>query len=397
MNRLRRLTRSALTFAMLITTAGLGLATTTGPAAAAAEDPKVGTPCTAADLGKRSPYVKSSTVTPTVTHFKTFYVTAGSVGNHTVTLQKSTVVTVTVGTSVTITSTFDTKVLGSVATAVQQTVNTSTATTDSESTAISWTFNAPGYYALYKGTRAVTGEYGSVNCGRVDKGDGTFATEWTDRPGGSYTTFTAIEEGAITCDDVVPAGTLMRLAQERLGCFGTAPRQEQETPAPEKQVSGEVVAPFAAPPGFTCEPGYYRVGTPDRLLNWWNVDGTNVFDLRGWSTSTRAMWTVCQGPVSNGMTEHVFINRQSGNCLTLVSGENANEGGRLVEDTCRTVDDHQRIYLYRDVPGSTKVGFQIKSTGFMIGQARVADRELVRQYSSGMADGTGTYILEKVA
>jgi hypothetical protein len=59
------------------------------------------------------------------------------------------------------------------------------------------------------------------------------------------------------------------------------------------------------------------------------------------------------------------------------------------------VDDGQRFHLYRDVPGSDLVGPQNKMSGSMLGQARVADGESPRQDSTGRADGTGTYVLER--
>ncbi|MEI5101822.1 hypothetical protein RB200_29050 [Streptomyces sp. PmtG] len=96
------------------------------------------------------------------------------------------------------------------------------------------------------------------------------------------------------------------------------------------------------------------------------------------------------------MTEHVFINRESGKCVTLVSAETAAEGGRMDEENCRITDGSQRFHVYQDVPGSGLIGPQNKLTGFMAGQSRVTDNEIMRQYSTGNADGTGTYLLEKI-
>ncbi|SEG95555.1 hypothetical protein SAMN05444920_109100 [Nonomuraea solani] len=383
---------------MFATSTAIGTIAMGGTATAAA-DPVVGQPCTAADLGKRHPLVKSATLTPTITHFKTFFVTSGTTGSQVVTLEHTNQIQVAVGTITQITATFNLGVLGNVQAFVNRTVTKTTSSTDRESTQMTWNFVAPGYYGLFKGTRKVTGEYGSINCGRVDKGGGQYATEWIERPGGAYTTYTVMEEGAIRCEDVVPANSIMRQAQIQLGCDGRAAKEEAgRQRADEPSRGGDVVAPLAVPPGFTCDPGYYRIGTPDRLLNWWNQDGTDEIRLQAWSSSTRAQWLLCQGPVSNGMTEHVIITRYGdAKCLTLHSGETASEGGRLQEESCRTVDDRQRFYLYRDVPGSDKIGFQVKSSGFMAGQAVVANNQVLRQYSMGMADGTGTYILEKIA
>ncbi|MET7333569.1 hypothetical protein [Nonomuraea sp. NPDC005650] len=391
-----RWTRGVLLPALIAVAMAAGTVAAAGPASAAA-DPKAGDACTTADLGKRYPFVKSATTTPTITHFKTFFVTAGTTGTQTITLETATTITVEVGTTTQILASFNIATLGRVESFVNRTVKKITSSTDRETTTITWNFLAPGYYGLFKGTRKVTGEYGSLNCARVDKGGGVYATEWVERPGGTYTTYSVMEEGAIRCEDVVPANSLMRLAQIQLGCDGApAKAREQQRATPSEQ-AGRVVAPFAAPPGFTCEPGYYRIGTPDRLLNWWNEDGTDEIRLRGWSSSSRAQWSLCQGPVSNGLPEYVLITRYSGKCLTLHSAETLSEGGRLMEGGCLTVDDRQRFYLYRDVPGSNLVGIQVKSSGYMAGQTRIADAESVRQYSMGMADGTGTYLLEKIA
>jgi hypothetical protein len=61
-----------------------------------------------------------------------------------------------------------------------------------------------------------------------------------------------------------------------------------------------------------------------------------------------------------------------------------------------TEDDLQRFYIYRDVPGSSKIGVQNKYTGSMIGYDRYADGEFLRQYSTGRQDGTGTFNLTGV-
>ncbi|MBT3162990.1 hypothetical protein HTV80_07705 [Streptomyces sp. Vc74B-19] len=54
------------------------------------------------------------------------------------------------------------------------------------------------------------------------------------------------------------------------------------------------------------------------------------------------------------------------------------------------------IYIYRDVPGSSKIGVQNKHTGFMMGYDRYADGEFLRQYSGGRQDGSGTFTLMEV-
>ncbi|WP_067460320.1 hypothetical protein [Actinomadura macra] len=383
--------------AMALSLAAVSMLTAASTAAAASADPKPGDTCTSADLGKRHPFIKSAVTDPTITHFKGYYVTDGSTGSQSVTLSTQTVITVQVGNTAQITSGFNIGTLFKVEAFVNSTVTKSTATTNTQSMTITWNFLKPGYYGVYQGTRKVTGEYGSLNCDRVDLGGGRYATRWVARPGGTYTTFSTIEEGAVRCEDKVPAGSIMRKAQTVLGCTGTPPQTRTQAPAPAKETpTGHALAPKALPPGFTCLPGYYRIGTPDRLLFWWNADGTDEFRLRAWGSSARPQWQVCQGPTSNGKVEHLLITRQSNKCLTLRPADVPSESVRLFEEGCRTVDDGQRFYVYQDVPGTDLVGLQNKLSGSMIGQERVTDNENMRQYSTGKADGTGTYVLEPI-
>lgn len=364
---------------------------------AAAEDPKAGDACTASDLGKRHPFIKSAVTEPTITHFKGYYITDGSTGSQSITMSTQTVITVEVGNTTQISSGFSIGTLFKVEAFANRTVKKSTATTNAQSQTITWNFLKPGYYGLYQGTSKVTGVYGSLNCGRVDLGGGRSATQWIERPGGTYTTFSTIEEGAVRCEDSVPAGSIMNKAQKILGCTGAPAQAAPKAPAPAaKAPTGRVAAPAALPPGFTCLAGYYRIGTPDRLLFWWNADGTAEFRLHAWAKSTRVQWQVCQGPATNGMVEHVFLTRQSKKCLTLRAADAPTESAPFYEEGCRTVDDGQRFYVYQDVPGSNLVGLQNKLTGFMIGQERVTDNDTMRQYSMGKADGTGTYVLEPI-
>ncbi|MGA4837751.1 hypothetical protein [Streptomyces sp. G45] len=400
---LGRLTTGTAALALLATSALASGAAVAAPAAAAA-GPKAGEACTSADLGKRHPFIKSVKVEPTVTHFKGYFVTAGSTGSQSVKLSTQTQVTVEVGTSTTVTTGFAFQVLVKAETAVNRTVKKTTATTSAEEQTITWNFTQPGYYGLYQGTRKVTGEYGSLNCDRVQQSDGTFATKWVERPGGQYTTFSTIEEGAIRCEDQVPADTIMKKAQEILGCAGTAAAEpERKAPAPRAadkdqrtSVSGERGA-SAVPPGFTCLPGKYRIGTPDRKLYWVTFGAGDYFRLRpGPRLPEGGTWSVCEGPESNGRTEYALVNSYKGRCATMPDHGEAAEGAMFRMDSCRTADDYQRFYIYRDVPGSDLVGLQLKANGHMVGQERVVDDTAMRQYSEGKADGTGTYVLEKV-
>ncbi|MEU4864213.1 hypothetical protein AB0G34_32915, partial [Kitasatospora aureofaciens] len=67
--------------AVTATAAAWALATVgfaASPAAAASATttaPRLGDTCTAADLGTRHPIIKTTEVTPTITHFKGWYVT----------------------------------------------------------------------------------------------------------------------------------------------------------------------------------------------------------------------------------------------------------------------------------------------------------------------------------
>ncbi|RFS87368.1 hypothetical protein D0T12_03820 [Actinomadura spongiicola] len=361
-------------------------------ASAATADPKAGDPCKAADLGKRYPFVKSAVTEPTITHFKGYYITDGSTGSQSVTMSTQTVITVEVGNSSQISSGFSIGTLFKVEAFVSRTVRKATATTNAESQTITWNFLKPGYYGLYQGTNKVTGVYGSLNCGRVDLGGGRYTTRWIERPGGTYTTFSTIEEGAVRCEDKVPANSIMSKAQKVLGCTGTPAQAAPRPPAPKPPTNQTA----AQPPGFTCLAGYYRIATPDRLLFWWNANGTDEFRLHSWANNARVQWQVCQGPTTNGMVEHVFLTRQSKKCLTLRASDAPTESAPFYEEKCRTVDDGQRFYVYDDVPGTNLVGIQNKMTGFMIGQERVTDNETMRQYSLGKPDGTGTYVLEPV-
>lgn len=400
---LSRLTTGTASLALIATSALAGVTALAGPAAAAG-DPRAGEACTSADLGKRHPFIKSVKVEPTITHFKGYFVTAGSTGSQSVKLSTQTQVTVEVGTSTTVTVGFAFEVLTKAETAVNRTVKKTTATTSAEEQTITWNFTQPGYYGLYQGTRKVTGEYGSLNCDRVDRGDGTYATQWTERPGGRYTTFSTIEEGAIRCEDQVPAGSIMKKAQEILGCEGTAAKERAtgKAPAPDSAHKGQEASgngergAGSVPPGFTCLPGKYRIGTPDRKLFWVTYGAGDYFRLRpGPRLPEGGTWSMCEGPQSNGKTEYALVNSYKGRCATMTD-HSGSEGAQFRMDPCRTADDYQRFYLYRDVPGSDLIGLQLKANGYMVGQERVVDDTAMRQYSQGKADGTGTYVLEKI-
>ncbi|WP_372410836.1 RICIN domain-containing protein [Streptomyces luteireticuli] len=415
MSHLRSPGRWARGLVALMAATASALATMTvvaGPAAAtvrpkpgvAADQPKLGDACTSVDLGKRYPYVKTAQVVPTITHFKGWYVTEGSTGSQTIETSTQSVVTVQVGLSVSIQGSFQIGVLGQVGGSLGLNVQMSSSHTSSESKSITWDFRRPGYYGLYEGTRKVTGQYGSLNCNRVDQGNGTFATKWIAGPeSGNFTTYTTLEEGAVRCEDTVPANSIMKKAQEVLGCSTAAARAHapaaKKAPTPAKK--DPVVRPRGSkvPPGFTCDQGYYKVATPERSLFWtaqaaWAGNGVLLSPAPSFGYDDQ--WQVCRGPETGGFAEHIFINRSSNKCLAVAEDTASTEGAPLQQADCKT-DDLQRFYVYRDVPGSDKIGAQNKFTGFMIGHERTADGQPLRQYSMGKPDGTGTYALVKTA
>ncbi|MFK8909397.1 hypothetical protein [Streptomyces sp. YS-3] len=423
----RGLWRTGLT--ILSAVAGCALAATTAtaapsatapgpskPAAVAAGQPKLGDACTSADLGKRYPYIKSTQVVPTITHFKGWYVTEGSTGSQTIETSTQTVVTVQVGLSANIQGNFQVDVLAQVGGSLGLNVQMSSSTTSSESKSISWDFRRPGYYALYEGTRKVTGQYGSLNCNRVDTGNGTYATQWIDGPdSGSYTTYTTLEEGAVRCEDTVPASSIMRKAQDLLDCGSTAAtakhaagpvpsakadraKHDTDTAVTAAQSMTPQPAKAAARAALNCQAAVYRIDVPGKPLNWSAPllanDGVRLRESTFFSAHLDN-WRLCNVTENNGVLEASLWNWGNGGCATIPANIANQEQAYLTTATCGE-DDLQRFYIYRDVPGSSKIGLQNKYTGSMMSHDRYADGELIRQYSSGRQDGTGTYTLTGV-
>ncbi|GAA3217473.1 hypothetical protein GCM10010468_40260 [Actinocorallia longicatena] len=381
------------------------------PAAAQAA-PAPGQACTAADLGKRHPIIKTTEVAPTITHFKGWYVTQGTAGYQNVTTSTQTTISVSVGLNGEIKGDFAVETLGNVGAMLGLNVHVDYTSTTSESTSVSWDFYEPGYYGVYKGTRKVTGTYGSLNCNRVQQGDGTWALKWIEGPdSGGFTTYTTLEEGAVRCEDNVPATSIMRKAQALLDC--ETPPSAGQAPGPvasakaaaagntavkgtaDKATGKTATARAAAPAGFTCDSGYYKIGTPDQALFWTApLNQSDSVRLRPSTifSGNLDQWQLCRGPERNGVAEHILVNHRSGQCLAVAEQNASDEGTPLVHRNCKA-DDLQRFYVYRDVPGSNKIGVQNKYTGYMIGHDRYADGQPLRQYSSGRQDGSGTYVL----
>ncbi|MEU3370401.1 hypothetical protein ABZ734_07955 [Streptomyces sp. NPDC006660] len=388
----------------------------TTPAASAQAEP--GGACTAADLGTRHPYIKSSEVTPTITHFKGWYVTSGSTGTQTVNTSVQTTISVTVGVTGNVEGGFGVETLGKVGASLGLNVQVNYTSTSSASTSVTWNFTNPGYYGLYKGTKKVTGTYGSLNCNRVQQGDGSWALKWVEgADSGSYTTFTTLEEGAVRCEDKVPANSIMRKAQDLLDCgsatatakhaAGPVPSakadkaRQEATKAGNAEKSVKAVgspAPAARATALDCQPAVYRIDVPGKPLNWSAPllanDGVRLRESNFFSAHLDN-WRLCNVTERNGVIEASLWNWGNGGCATIPSDIANQEQAYLTTATCAQ-DDLQRFYIYRDVPGSSKIGVQNKYTGSMMGHDRYADGELIRQYSSGRQDGTGTYALTGV-
>ncbi|MFI8943229.1 hypothetical protein [Streptomyces syringium] len=409
-------TAAASTFAATIAVAGPAAAHSATPAADASAV-QAGQSCTAADLGKRHPFIKSTEVAPTITHFKGWYVTQGSTGYQNVTTSTQTTIAVSVGLNGAIKGDFAVEALGTVGAMLGLNVQVNYSSTSSESTSVSWNFNDPGYYGVYKGTKKVTGTYGSLNCNRVQQGDGSWGLKWIEGPdSGSYTTYTTLEEGAVRCEDKVPANSIMRKAQALLDCgSATATAKHPAGPVPsakadqarheaekatkaEKSVKATGSAAPATRAALNCQPDVYRIHVPGKPLNWSApVLGNDGIRLResNWTSAHLDNWRLCNVTERNGVIEASLWNWGNGGCATIPANIANQEQAYLTTTTCGE-DDLQRFYIYRDVPGSSKVGVQNKQTGSMLAHDRYADGELIRQYSSGRQDGTGTYDLVKV-
>ncbi|WP_223779051.1 hypothetical protein [Streptomyces sp. 135] len=399
-------------------------APTASPAAATTARP--GDTCTAADLGTRKPYIKSTEVSPTITHFKGWFVTEGTTGNQVVTTSTQTVISVSVGVTGGLEGSFPVQTLTAAGATLGLSVKVDASSTSTESNAVTWNFNQPGYYGVYKGTKKVTGTYASLNCNRVQQSGGGWALKWIEGPGGgNFTTFTTVEEGAVRCQDSVPANSIMAKAQSLLDCgspaakaerpAGAVPptaKQERDRLAQRQAATGGKVAgqPKAGGPGakagapsakadLSCGAELYRIGVPGRPLFW------GAPHLRADSVRLRPstifsgnldQWRLCNVTERDGVIEATLWNLGNQACATIpVQSAGADQAPLMMAAPC-TEDDLQRFYIYRDVPGSSKIGVQNKYTGSMMGHDRYADGESVRQYSSGRQDGTGTYTLNRV-
>ncbi|MCA6096697.1 hypothetical protein LE181_31640 [Streptomyces sp. SCA3-4] len=401
--------------------ATVGLAVSPAAAApVAATQAEPGGTCTAADLGTRHPFIKTSEVIPTITHFKGWYVTSGSTGTQTVNTSVQTTISVTVGLTGNVEGGFAVETLGKVGASLGLNVQVNYTSTSNTSTAVTWNFANPGYYGLYKGTKKVTGTYGSLNCNRVQQADGSWALKWIEGADtGSYTTFTTLEEGAVRCEDKVPANSIMRKAQDLLDCgSATATAKHPAGPVPsakadqakheaekaekaakaEKSVKATGSPAPATRAALDCQAAVYKIDVPGKPLNWSAPllanDGIRLRESTFFSAHLDN-WRLCNVTERNGVIEASLWNWGNGGCATVPANIANKEQAYLTTATCGE-DDLQRFFIYRDVPGSSKIGVQNKYTGSMMGYDRYADGELIRQYSSGRQDGTGTFTLTQV-
>lgn len=392
------------------------------PAAAAPAKPAAGQvaepgqACTAADLGQRHPIIKSVEVSPTITHFTGWYVTEGTTGTQTVTTSTETTISVSVGLNGNVHGSFAVEALGMVGASAGLNVKVDYTSTSTESQSITWNFREPGYYGLYKGTKKVTGTYGSLNCNRVQQSDGSWALKWIEGPdSGSYTTYTTLEEGAVRCQDTVPANSIMAKAQGLLDCAGAAARAKHpagavaptakqlqdrraQRPAPTSGTATDrpkATGRSAQAAALNCSAAAYKIAVPGQPLSWGGPllanDGVRLRPSSIFSAHLDN-WRLCNVTEHNGVIEASLWNWGSGGCATIAAQDAATERAVLMTVSC-TEDHLQRFYIYRDVPGSDRIGVQNKYTGSMMGHDRYADGEFIRQYSSGRQDGTGTYSL----
>ncbi|MFJ8808096.1 hypothetical protein [Streptomyces sp. NPDC102490] len=391
------------------------------PAAAApsgATAPRPGDSCTAADLGTRHPYIKTTEVSPTITHFKGWYVTEGTTGQQTVSTDTTTVIAVSVGLNDTIETSFAVEALSNVKAAVGLDVKLEYTSTSKESNSVTWNLTQPGYYGFYKGTKKVTGTYGSLNCNRAQQDNGSWALEWTEGPGsGSFTTFTTLEEGAVRCQDSVPADSIMAKAQalldcgsatastdHRAGAVAPTAQQKQARLAADPAATGDTVTEQPGATGnraraaLDCSAEAYKIAVPGKPLSWGAPlladDGVRLRPSTIFSAHLDN-WRLCNVTEQDGVLEASLWNWGNGGCATITPGNAATDRAVLMTASCAE-DDLQRFYIYRDVPGSSKIGVQNKYTGSMIGYDRYADGEFLRQYSTGRQDGTGTFNLTGV-
>lgn len=132
-------------------------------------------------------YDVTAQVTPVVTDFLAVNITSGTTGQRTESLTQV------------------------------DSVSTSTSSTMSTAVTNAWSFNQPGYYELYRGTRRVDGQYVKYVCAQTGSTTGIWVNAVKGGVG-TYTTYENPEIGTVVRNCVPePAGTVRRVAQDRLG------------------------------------------------------------------------------------------------------------------------------------------------------------------------------------
>ncbi|MFG1870092.1 hypothetical protein [Micromonospora arborensis] len=208
----------ALVAGVLLAAAGSPASADRGGGGGIPSYPKPTKACSPANVGETAYVVNAAEVDPTLTHFLAVHITTGTTGVHEETLSTVNEVTTSVSASVEITAKGK-LVLAEVETKVGFSVQKTTSTTNSTSVTDTWNFSVPGYYGLYKGTRAVEGTWLEYRCERITQGGTTTYPFWKQIGNlESYTTFSVMEVGTIGCLDAPPAGSVRFQARLYLGC-----------------------------------------------------------------------------------------------------------------------------------------------------------------------------------
>ncbi|MEV4629865.1 hypothetical protein AB0J90_26730 [Micromonospora sp. NPDC049523] len=209
---LRRLSTAGLATGVALVLVAVGVPS---PAHAVGAVGPNGEICSPANHGAAAYEIKSVEVNPTLTHFISINIAPGTTGERTETLQRMHTVSTSIGASTEITSEMS-AFFAKVAIKVGFSVQTETSTTDTETTTMRWNFNEPGYYGLYKGTRAVSGSFRGYFCQAPTSNSRPFWRAGFETT--SYTTFSNFESGTVTCGIDVPVDSLRFKARLQLGC-----------------------------------------------------------------------------------------------------------------------------------------------------------------------------------
>ncbi|MEU5695444.1 hypothetical protein [Actinosynnema sp. NPDC020468] len=194
----------------LLLIASAAVALQTGTAHADDENPE-GQPCIWYDPAPSM--VISAGWQPVITHYAAFTIADGTAGERTDTLSITNTVTTTVAGSAEI-SNAGNAILKKVGVKVGFSVQTTKSTTSTESTTMRWSFNKPGHYGLFRGTRAATGIAQTYWC------NGFFGT-WARDARVVYTTYGYMETGTVSCAEPAPDWhdyTVRAQARRELDC-----------------------------------------------------------------------------------------------------------------------------------------------------------------------------------